>query len=75
MKEIAYKQEKKKILRGIFSVINNNLIKNKRVLLFDDVFGSGETLKEITRVLYKEGLVKDVYVLTATIIRTTGLAQ
>ena len=75
MKEIADKEEKKKILRGIFSVINNNLIKNKRVLLFDDVFGSGETLKEITRVLYKEGLVKDVYVLTATIIRTTGLAQ
>ena len=59
----------------MFSVILFTIIKNKRVLLFDDVFGSGETLKEITRVLYKEGLVKDVYVLTATIIRTTGLAQ
>jgi predicted amidophosphoribosyltransferase len=36
------------------------------VLLFDDLYRSGETLKEITRVLMEEGQVSKVFVLTIT---------
>lgn len=52
-------------LRGAFRVRDASLV-GKRVLLFDDVYRSGETLQEITNVLYKEGRVKAVYVLVLT---------
>jgi len=58
-------EEKEKILNGIFEV-KSNLIKNKKVLLFDDIFQTGSTLKEITKVLYSKGQVGNVYVLTVT---------
>ena len=58
-------EEKEKILNGIFE-IKSNLIKNKKVLLFDDIFQTGSTLKEITKVLYSKGQVANVYVLTVT---------
>ena len=58
-------EEKEEILNGIFEV-KSNLIKNKKVLLFDDIFQTGSTLKEITKVLYSKGQVGNVYVLTVT---------
>ena len=58
-------EEKEKILNGIFEV-KSNLIKNKKVLLFDDIFQTGSTWKEITKVLYTKGQVENVYVLTVT---------
>ena len=58
-------EEKEKLLNGIFEV-KSNLIKNKKVLLFDDIFQTGSTLKEITKVLYSKGQVGNVYVLTVT---------
>ena len=75
MKGIADKEEKKKILSGAFKVIKNDLIKNKKILLFDDIYESGETLKEIARVLHKEGGVQNVYVLTVTKTRTKGVTS
>ena len=64
--------ERKKLLSGIFKV-KNNFIKNKKVLLFDDIYETGSTLKEITRVLYSEGCVENVYVLTVTKTRSKQL--
>ena len=58
-------QSRRAQLRGAFRVLERSLA-GKRVLLFDDVYRSGETLREATRVLYNEGKVKAVYVLVLT---------
>jgi len=57
--------ERKKILEGVFEV-SDLRYNGKRVLLFDDLFRSGSTLNEITRILYTNGKVRFVYVLTLT---------
>ena len=72
---ITDKKKKKKILSGAFKVINNDLIKNKKILLFDDIYQTGETLRAIARVLYEEGFVQNVYVLTVTKTRTKGVTS
>ncbi len=61
--------EKKKILSGVFKV-KNNAMENKKVLLFDDIYQSGSTLGEITKVLKSDGLVENVYALTITKTKT-----
>ena len=58
-------KEKEKKLKGVFKV-KDQTFKNKKILLFDDIFQTGSTLKEITKVLYNEGNVENVYALTIT---------
>ena len=60
---IADKQEE---LRGAFAVRNSQHLQGKVILLVDDVYDSGETLKEVTDVLYRQGGVSHVLVLTLT---------
>lgn len=60
---IADKQEE---LRGAFAVQNSQHLQGKVILLVDDVYDSGETLKEVTNVLYRQGGVSHVLVLTLT---------
>ena len=43
--------------------------------MFDDIYQTGETLRAIARVLYKEGFVQNVYVLTVTKTRTKGVTS
>jgi predicted amidophosphoribosyltransferase len=57
--------QREKIMEGAFSVSDQRYA-NKKVLIFDDLFRSGTTLKEITRVLYEVGKVQNVYVVTLT---------
>ena len=57
--------EKEKKLEGVYK-IKDQTFKNKKILLFDDVCQTGSTLKEITKVLYDEGNVENVYALTIT---------
>ena len=45
-------------------------VKYRCVLLFDDIYRSGETLTEITDVLHKQGNISHVLVLTLTQTRT-----
>ena len=59
-------QERERALSGVFSLSNPALYKGKKVLLVDDLYRSGSTLKEITRVLYEQGKVSNVYVVTLT---------
>jgi|TARA_Y100000294_G_C8467480_1_gene301262 predicted amidophosphoribosyltransferase len=73
MKNIPIEVRKKK-LSGIFKV-KNSLVKNKKVLLFDDIYETGSTLKEITKVLYSEGHVQNVYVVTITKTTTKSNSQ
>jgi predicted amidophosphoribosyltransferase len=56
---------RKQQLQGAFRVRDRSLI-GKAILLFDDIYRSGETLREATRVLYDAGQVKAVYVLVIT---------
>ena len=65
IKQIDNPDERAQILSGAFKVIDNRY-KGKDVLLLDDLYRSGTTLKEITNVLYKYGKVKNVYVVTMT---------
>lgn len=61
--------ERKKNVSGAFRVLDKELIKGKNILLIDDVFTTGSTLSEISRVLIKGG-AKSVY--TATVALAGG---
>ncbi len=65
LKSITNPDERAKVLVNAFGVIDNRY-EGKDVLLFDDLYRSGTTLKEITDVLYKYGKVKNVYIITMT---------
>tara|TARA_Y100001970_G_C14074324_1_gene771133 strand:- start:483 stop:1100 length:618 start_codon:yes stop_codon:yes gene_type:complete len=69
LKSTSDPDQRKKILHNAFSV-RNNWLQGKKVLLFDDLYRSGSTLNEISKILYKEGRVSDVYVLTVTKTRS-----
>jgi predicted amidophosphoribosyltransferase len=69
LKSVEDLQVRKEQLKGAFKVKDNRFA-GKYVLLFDDLFRSGETLSEITDVLVKEGKVSKVFVLTITKTRT-----
>lgn len=62
---------KREQLRGAFDVQSQDL-RNCCVLLVDDLYDSGTTLTETTKVLYKEGGVQHVLVLTLTRTRIGG---
>ena len=65
LKSITNPDDRAKILENAFGVIDNRY-EGKNVLLFDDLYRSGTTLKELTSVLYKYGKVKNVYIITMT---------
>jgi len=69
LKGIEDSASRKQQLQGAFKVQDLSLA-GKYVLVFDDLFRSGETLKAITEVLYVQGKVARVYVLTITKTRT-----
>ncbi len=64
LKKIETKRKRENILSDAFKV-RDLRYKNKQVLLFDDLYRSGSTLKEITKILYN-AKVNNVYVLTLT---------
>ncbi len=55
--------EREKNVRGAFCLRSNHFLAEKTVLLIDDVFTSGATVNECTRVL-KEAGAREVQVLT-----------
>ena len=69
LKKIDNIKEKAKILDGAFD-IKKGAFKNKNVLLLDDVYSSGSTVKEITKTLKEKGEAKKVIVLTVTKTRS-----
>ena len=52
-------------LEGAFSVKDNRFF-NRTILVFDDLYRSGETLKAICKTIKKEGNARYIYVLTVT---------
>ncbi len=70
LKNISDFEERAEILSDAFRVSSDVAIKGKTVMLFDDLYRSGSTLKAITRVLYDQGNVEKVKVLTLTRTRS-----
>lgn len=66
LKSIIDVSEKEKKLRGAFSC--DKKYKDKKILLFDDVYDSGSTLREVCNTLHYQGEVqkKDIFILTLT---------
>jgi len=65
LKGVTDQAEREKIIAGAFNVADLRY-KDRKILLFDDLYRSGTTLNEITNVLYSEGQVQNVYVVTVT---------
>lgn len=51
-------EERKENVKNCFAVKNENSVKNKNIILFDDVFTSGATMREAVRVLKEAGAKK-----------------
>ncbi|CAM3280040.1 ComF family protein [Moritella viscosa] len=64
LKEVEDVDERRSMLSGAFDVTTT--YRNKKVLLIDDLFRSGSTLKEITKTMGDKGGVSNVYVVTLT---------
>ena len=65
-KEMQTLPQKRDNVAGAFAL--NNDINGKRILLVDDLFDSGATLEEITRLLRKQGAANiNILTLTRTI--------
>ena len=69
LKNIPDVESKREQLKGAF-VVQTQDFKDQCVLLFDDLYDSGVTLTEVTKVLYEQGGVRHVLVLTLTRTRT-----
>jgi len=65
LKGVTDQKEREKIISGAFKVADLRY-KNRKILLFDDLFRSGTTLNEITKIFYNDGQVQNVYVVTLT---------
>lgn len=68
VKNLSTPQERYDILKDVFKVVEPS-IKGKTVLVLDDLYRSGATLRAITDVLYKQGVVGKVKVLALTMTR------
>jgi ATP-dependent DNA helicase RecQ len=60
---------KKENVNGAFTILNPHLIKGKSILLIDDIFDSGATIKEMGKLLTKLGAIK---IAPLVITRTVG---
>ena len=71
LKNLPNVESKREQLRGTFAVRSADL-EDCCVLLVDDLIDSGTTLTEATKILYEQGGVREVLVLTLTRTRTGG---
>ncbi len=67
-KDTLGKRSKMENVRGVFKLTDKNMIKDKKALLMDNIYASGATLNEITRMLKERGAKR---ILALTLIKTT----
>lgn len=67
--EMKNYEARQKNIAGCFSIKNNNLTADKNIILIDDVYTSGATMKEAARVLKTAGAKK---ILGITVLRAHG---
>ena len=69
LKSIDDPEERRKILADVFQVKDQRYA-GKKVLLFDDLYRSGETMNVATQIITDSGHVNNVYVLAITKTRS-----
>ena len=69
LKSVYDSIQRREILKDAFDVEPNSL-SGKHVLLFDDLYRSGETLQAVTEILLNKAKAQRVYVLTITKTRS-----
>lgn len=57
------KEERLENVKNVYQIQNRQIIENKRIVLFDDIYTTGSTVNECSRVL-KENGTKEILVLT-----------
>lgn len=57
------KKQRKENVKGAYSVKQANLVRNKKIILFDDIFTTGSTVDECSKILKQYG-AKEIVVLT-----------
>ena len=57
------KSERIENVKNVYEIINKEKIVNKRIILFDDIYTTGNTVNEISKLL-KENGAKEIIVLT-----------
>ena len=62
MKNNKTKKERSINVKNVFSIRNQMIIKNKKIILIDDIFTTGFTINECSKIL-KENSVKEICVL------------
>lgn len=70
LKNVTDVDEREKLLREQIYLGNCEVLAGKNVLLLDDLYRSGATLRVATELLYRQGRVSDVFVLTMTKTRS-----
>lgn len=57
------KKERKINIDGAFSIVNKHIIKQKKILIIDDIYTTGSTIDECSKILVNNG-AKNIYALT-----------
>lgn len=57
------KKQRSKNVKNVYNVINKQKILNKKIILFDDIYTTGNTVNEISKLLKQNG-AKEILVLT-----------
>lgn len=57
------KKERKENIQNAFDIINEKRIENKNIILFDDIYTTGSTVNECSKILKQKG-VKKIMILT-----------
>ena len=70
LKSITNPAHREALLRNSLKLNPNIDIENRSILLVDDVYRSGATVRAVTDLLYNQAKVKSVYVLTMTKTRS-----
>jgi competence protein ComFC len=69
LKSVEDIEQRKEILKGAFDVASGRL-SNQNILLFDDLYRSGETLNAASDILKNKGKAANIYILTITKTRS-----
>ncbi len=69
LKSIEDTDQRREVLKNAFDMVSDSL-NGKNVLLFDDLYRSGETLNAVCDIVKNKGNAKNIYVLTITKTRS-----
>ena len=52
------KEDRKQNVQNVYKILNQDKIKNKNIILFDDIYTTGNTVNEISKILKQNGANK-----------------